>query len=254
MRRPGRASLTPRAHGPLRLQRAAPVRRGRPGRGGDGRLQRRAGELSAQRAAPEERRRRSSSSTAATANGAPARAEAGKRGAALVIDAQVRPQEGGPDIDYLFAPLKRARLDYLVQKATEMGVARLQPGPHAAHHARARSTSSACAPTPSRRPSNAASCAFPRCARRRSSSACGRLGRGAARSIFCDEASEEQHARSPRWRTLQPRTARVADRTRGRLRRRASVRCSHAQPSSRASRSGRASCAPTRRRSRLSPS
>jgi 16S rRNA (uracil1498-N3)-methyltransferase len=54
-------------------------------------------------------------------------AEAGKRGASLLIRAQVRPQEGGPDIDYLFAPLKRARLDYLVQKATEMGVARLRP-------------------------------------------------------------------------------------------------------------------------------
>ena len=54
-------------------------------------------------------------------------AEAGKRGAALLVRAQVRPQEGGPDIDYLFAPLKRARLDYLVQKATEMGVARLRP-------------------------------------------------------------------------------------------------------------------------------
>src|SRR5436190_1289240 len=37
-------------------------------------------------------------------------AEAGKRGASLLIHAQVRPQEGGPDIDYLFAPLKLARL------------------------------------------------------------------------------------------------------------------------------------------------
>ena len=54
-------------------------------------------------------------------------AEAGKRGAALLVEAQVRPQEVGPDIDYLFAPLKRARLDYMVQKATEMGVARLRP-------------------------------------------------------------------------------------------------------------------------------
>src|SRR5687768_14860093 len=40
-------------------------------------------------------------------------AEVGKRGAALVVEALVRPQEKGPDIDYLFAPLKRARLDYL---------------------------------------------------------------------------------------------------------------------------------------------
>ena len=40
---------------------------------------------------------------------------------------QVHPQTSGPDIHYLFAPLKHARLDYMVQKATEMGVAKLQP-------------------------------------------------------------------------------------------------------------------------------
>ncbi len=54
-------------------------------------------------------------------------AEAHKRGAALTIDSQARPQATGPDLDYLFAPLKRSRLDYMVQKATEMGVARLRP-------------------------------------------------------------------------------------------------------------------------------
>jgi 16S rRNA (uracil1498-N3)-methyltransferase len=32
-----------------------------------------------------------------------------------------------PDIDYLFAPLKHARLDYMVQKATELGARRLRP-------------------------------------------------------------------------------------------------------------------------------
>ena len=32
-----------------------------------------------------------------------------------------------PDIDYLFAPLKAARLDYVAQKATEMGARRLRP-------------------------------------------------------------------------------------------------------------------------------
>ncbi len=51
----------------------------------------------------------------------------GKRGCELTPERLVRAQEGGPDIDYLFAPLKRARLDYMVQKATEMGVARLRP-------------------------------------------------------------------------------------------------------------------------------
>jgi 16S rRNA (uracil1498-N3)-methyltransferase len=54
-------------------------------------------------------------------------APAGKRGLALVIEAQTRPQTAGPDLHYLFAPLKRARLDYMVQKAVEMGVARLAP-------------------------------------------------------------------------------------------------------------------------------
>src|SRR5262249_57417165 len=40
---------------------------------------------------------------------------------------QTRPQTQGCDLHYLFAPLKRARLDYMVQKAVEMGVARLTP-------------------------------------------------------------------------------------------------------------------------------
>lgn len=53
--------------------------------------------------------------------------EAGKRGATLEAMELVRPQSGGPDLHYVFAPLKRARLDYMVQKATEMGVSRLMP-------------------------------------------------------------------------------------------------------------------------------
>jgi 16S rRNA (uracil1498-N3)-methyltransferase len=51
----------------------------------------------------------------------------GKRGLDLAIEQRTRPQHDGPDLHYLFAPLKRARLDYMVQKATEMGVARLMP-------------------------------------------------------------------------------------------------------------------------------
>ncbi|MFM1814882.1 MAG: hypothetical protein RLZ98_1577 [Pseudomonadota bacterium] len=50
-----------------------------------------------------------------------------RRSCQLLVEAQVRGQESGPDIDYLFAPLKRARLDYMVQKAVELGVARLRP-------------------------------------------------------------------------------------------------------------------------------
>ena len=40
---------------------------------------------------------------------------------------QTRLQERGPDLHYLFAPLKRARLDYMAQKATEMGASVLRP-------------------------------------------------------------------------------------------------------------------------------
>ena len=50
-----------------------------------------------------------------------------KKASALTTIEQVREQSGGPNIEYYFAPLKRARLDYMVQKATEMGVARIQP-------------------------------------------------------------------------------------------------------------------------------
>ncbi len=52
---------------------------------------------------------------------------AAKRGCNLVPLAQTRSQTIGPDIHYLFAPLKRSRLDYMVQKAVELGVARLMP-------------------------------------------------------------------------------------------------------------------------------
>jgi 16S rRNA (uracil1498-N3)-methyltransferase len=50
-----------------------------------------------------------------------------KRACAVAIDQRLRHQENLPDIHYLFAPLKHARLDYMVQKATEMGAAVLQP-------------------------------------------------------------------------------------------------------------------------------
>lgn len=53
--------------------------------------------------------------------------EGRKRPDNLVILQQARPQDGLPDLAYVFAPLKHARLDYTVQKAVEMGAAILQP-------------------------------------------------------------------------------------------------------------------------------
>src|ERR1700694_5197534 len=43
------------------------------------------------------------------------------------IIAQTRPQDRLPDLSYVFAPLKHARLDYMVQKAVEMGASSLRP-------------------------------------------------------------------------------------------------------------------------------
>jgi 16S rRNA (uracil1498-N3)-methyltransferase len=53
----------------------------------------------------------------------------GKNGARLTAERRLRsPEPGGePDLWLLFAPIKRARLDWLVEKATELGVAALLP-------------------------------------------------------------------------------------------------------------------------------
>ena len=50
-----------------------------------------------------------------------------RKAASLMIGAQTRAQEAPRDIDYLFAPLKHARLDYMAQKAIEMGARGLRP-------------------------------------------------------------------------------------------------------------------------------
>ncbi|BAM92266.1 conserved hypothetical protein [Bradyrhizobium oligotrophicum S58] len=53
--------------------------------------------------------------------------EGRKRPDGLTIRQRVRPQDRLADIAYVFAPLKHARLDYMVQKAVEMGAATLTP-------------------------------------------------------------------------------------------------------------------------------
>jgi 16S rRNA (uracil1498-N3)-methyltransferase len=47
--------------------------------------------------------------------------------ASLTAETRTRPQASGPDLWLLFAPLKRAPIDFLAQKATELGVAALRP-------------------------------------------------------------------------------------------------------------------------------
>ena len=50
-----------------------------------------------------------------------------KRPERLTIVKQTREQDHLGDVTYVFALLKHARLDYIVQKAVEMGAAKLQP-------------------------------------------------------------------------------------------------------------------------------
>jgi 16S rRNA (uracil1498-N3)-methyltransferase len=52
---------------------------------------------------------------------------ASKRAVTLIPEQLMRPQTAAPDLHCLFAPLKHARLDYMVQKAVELGVSLLQP-------------------------------------------------------------------------------------------------------------------------------
>ena len=54
-------------------------------------------------------------------------ADAGKRTLTIRIERQTRAREAVPDLWLCFAPVKKARLDWIIEKATELGVARLQP-------------------------------------------------------------------------------------------------------------------------------
>ena len=51
----------------------------------------------------------------------------GRKAAALAVVEKVREQPDAGDLHLLFAPLKHARLDYLVQKSVEMGVDVIRP-------------------------------------------------------------------------------------------------------------------------------
>jgi 16S rRNA (uracil1498-N3)-methyltransferase len=54
-------------------------------------------------------------------------AQAGKRNAVAVCDTQTKPLHLPPDLWLLFAPIKKARTDFIVEKAVELGVARILP-------------------------------------------------------------------------------------------------------------------------------
>ena len=54
-------------------------------------------------------------------------AEAGRRSATLLVGPRTRPLRPPPDLWLLFAPIKKARTDFIVEKAAELGAARICP-------------------------------------------------------------------------------------------------------------------------------
>ena len=54
-------------------------------------------------------------------------ADAGKRRGMLSVQAQTKPLQMPPDLWLLFAPIKKARTDFIVEKGAEMGAARICP-------------------------------------------------------------------------------------------------------------------------------
>ena len=54
-------------------------------------------------------------------------ADAGKRRGILAVKDQTKPLQMPPDLWLLFAPIKKARTDFIVEKAAEMGAARILP-------------------------------------------------------------------------------------------------------------------------------
>ena len=54
-------------------------------------------------------------------------AEAAKRAGRLMCVEQSAPQQMPPDLWLIFAPIKKARTDFIVEKAAEMGAARILP-------------------------------------------------------------------------------------------------------------------------------
>ena len=53
--------------------------------------------------------------------------ELGKKSVQLELNSQMASQENGPDIWLVFVPIKRARLDFMAQKATELGASKIWP-------------------------------------------------------------------------------------------------------------------------------
>ena len=116
-------------------------------------------------------------------------AEAKRKSCALAVEEKLREQTPLPDLHYLFAPLKHARLDYMVQKAVEMGAGRLSPGAHRVHPGQPRQPRPHAGERRSRRRSNAACSRIPAIDPPRKLAEVLADWDPARRLVFCDEAA-----------------------------------------------------------------
>ena len=105
----------------------APVRRRAAGRGRAGERRGRAGALSRQRACGWARATELLLFDGVSGEWLAEVVEAGRKRVTLVVREPTRAQEAVPDLALAFAPIKKGRVDWLVEKAVELGVARLQP-------------------------------------------------------------------------------------------------------------------------------
>ena len=53
--------------------------------------------------------------------------DAGKKGGLLLCDAQSKPLQMPPDVWLMFAPIRKERTAFIVEKATELGAAKIMP-------------------------------------------------------------------------------------------------------------------------------
>ena len=99
---------------------------------------------------------------------------------------KVREQTAAQDIHYAFAPLKQARLDYMVQKATEMGAGVLQPV-ITAHTAVPRLNLERMRANAIEAAEQCGILTFPASSRRSNLRRCSRNARKGRTIVFCDE-------------------------------------------------------------------
>ena len=175
-------------------------------------------------------------------------AEAGKKRMTLVVERRTREPEAIPDVWLAFAPVKRAQTDWLVEKATELGVGAADPGDRRSGRSSSGSSWSGCEAIAIEA---AEQCGRTRPARDRRAAAarppCSNCE--SARTLyFADEAW-----RRARGSGLQARPGDDPDRPRRRLHRRGARRDPRRAERRRRSRSARASFAPRPPRSPRSP-